>query len=140
MVKMKKFVFLPHTADVKFQAFGKNLEECFENAFLALREVMFGDLEIEGSIKKKIKIKGKDLENLLYNFLEEFLYLLDTEEFVSLKLENVKVDKKNFLIEAEVNGNIGRVRISNPVKAITYHDMFIKKEKNKYICQVVVDV
>ena len=33
---MKRFKFLEHTADVKFQAFGNNLEEVFENSALRI--------------------------------------------------------------------------------------------------------
>ena len=35
-----KHKFLPHTADVKFRAYGKSLEEAFSNAALALTEVI----------------------------------------------------------------------------------------------------
>ena len=33
-----KYKFLKHTADIKFQAFGKNIEDVFENSALALKE------------------------------------------------------------------------------------------------------
>ncbi len=138
---MTKYKFLPHTADIKFQAFGKTIEECFENAFLSLKEVMIDNTKIEKLIKKKINIKGKDLENLLYNFLEEFLFLLDAEQFVPSKIINMEINMNNYELQAEVEGdNSSDYKISNPVKAITYNDMFVKKEKNKYVCQVVVDV
>ena len=71
-----KFKFLEHTADVKFQAFGKNLEEVFENSGLALISSQYKG-KIKALKKKKIKVKGKDNESLLYNFLEEILILLE---------------------------------------------------------------
>ena len=37
---MKTYEFLPHTADVKFLAYGKTLEEAFQNAALATFQVM----------------------------------------------------------------------------------------------------
>ena len=44
-----KFKFLEHTADAKFQAFGKNLEETFANAALALTKLM-----TDSKVKTKI--------------------------------------------------------------------------------------
>lgn len=135
---MSKFKFLEHTADVKFRSYGKNLEKSFENAALALKEVMFGKIRIKGKIKKKIKINAKDNEGLLYRFLEQFLYLLDAENFAFNK---VKVKIKDNKLEAEVLGDDSKnYKFSNSVKAVTYNEMFVKKLKNKFICQVVLDV
>ncbi|MEK6820605.1 MAG: archease, partial [Nanoarchaeota archaeon] len=76
-----KFKFLEHTADMKFQAFGKSLEEAFVNSALAMKEAISGKIRVKSRIKKKIMVKGKDKESLLYNFLEEILFLLDSEGF-----------------------------------------------------------
>ena len=46
---MEKFKFKPHTADVKFLAYGKDLEEAFTNAALATTAVM-----TEDPVKSKI--------------------------------------------------------------------------------------
>jgi len=35
-----KFKFLEHTADIKFKASGKDIEEVFDNSALALKEVI----------------------------------------------------------------------------------------------------
>lgn len=138
-----KFKFLPHTADIKFQAFGRSVEEAFINSFFALKQIMFEDLGIKHVIRKKIKVNGKDLENLLYNFLEEFLYLLDAKQFIPLKINKIKINEKKLELNAEVIGDNARnYTISNPVKAITYNEMIAKfdAKKKEWIIQVVVDV
>jgi len=148
-----KFKFLPHTADIKFQAFGKSLEEVFENASYALINIICKE-KIKAKEKKKIKIKGRDTESLLYNFLEEFLYLLDVGGFLTAKIENLKIttdsvvrNKKRFYnceLTCELLGDdVKNYEAETHVKAITYNDMFIKKtpgKTNEFICQVVVDV
>ncbi|HDK42597.1 MAG TPA: archease [Candidatus Pacearchaeota archaeon] len=156
---MKKYIFLPHTADVKFQASGKTIEEAFENSALALKERMC-NAKIKAKIEKKIEISGRDFENLLYNFLEEFLYLLDAEDFITSKIKSIKISK--FKLKAIVVGDkASNYKFSNDVKAITYNEMFVKNtknlpanfgatkskkandfvgEKNKYTTQVVLDV
>ena len=143
-MRTQKFKFLEHTADVKFQAFGSTLEKAFSNSALALAEVMTKKTKIKSKIKKEIKVSGKDNSRLLYNFLEEFLFLFDSEGFILSKIEklNIKEDRK-IKLEAEVSGdNVKNYKISQDVKAITYNSMFVKKDKKtkKFIIQVVLDV
>ena len=136
----KKFKFLEHTADIKFQAFGKSIEEMFGNSALAMFNSMY-DGKVKDKKKLKVKAKGKDFESLLYNFLEELLVLFDGEGFFLSKEGKMKIDKKKFLLEAEVVGDDAKnYTFDIDVKAITYHQMFVKQEKGGWICQVVVDV
>lgn len=135
-----KFKFLEHTADIKFQAFGKTLEEAFGNSAFAMFHSMY-DGKVKANRKKKIEAEGEDLENLLYNFLEELLILFDSERFFLAEVGRIKVDKKNFKIEAEVFGDKNEnYKIHLDVKAVTYNEMFVKKIKDKWVTQVVLDV
>jgi SHS2 domain-containing protein len=137
---MDKFKFLEHTADLKFQAFGKSSEELFGNSALAMFSAM-SDKKIKPRIKKQIKVKGKDLESLLYLFLEELIFLLDSENFFLCRARKIKIDEKNFILEAEVLGDdSGKYEIKIDVKAVTYNEMFVKKIGNKWAAQVVLDV
>jgi len=140
-IKNRKFKFLPHTADRKFQAFGNSLEEAFISSFDALKEIIVEKNRIKSVKKIKLKVKGNDLKELLYNFLEEVLFLLDAKDFIASEIKNIKIDVKKNLFEADVLGDrVSNYKISNDVKAITYNDMSIKEEKGKFIVQVVVDV
>ena len=136
----KKFKFISHTADIKFQAFGNSLKEVYENSALALFNVIY-DKKINEKKKFKIKVQGHDLESLLYNFLEEFLILVDSKNFLPSKIRILKFNEKNFKIEAEIIGdNAENYQISMHVKAITYNEMFVKKQNNKFTSQVVLDI
>ena len=138
--KMAKFKFLAHTADIKFQAFGKTPEKVFENSALALFKTIY-DKKISENKKFKISVKGKDLENLMYNFLEEFLVLIDSKNFLPSKITNLKFDQKALKIKAEVIGDDAEnYNISEHVKAVTYNEMFVKKIKNNWTSQVVLDI
>jgi len=136
----KKFEFLEHTADIKFRAFGKTLEEVFENSALAMLNIIYKG-KVKEEKKLKIKANGKDIESLLYNFLEEFLFLFDSENFLLSDVKNIKINEKNFTAEAEVVGDdVINYKTSVHVKAITYNEMYIKKTKKGWEAQVVVDV
>jgi len=136
---MKRFVFLPHTADIKFRAFGKNIEEVFENSALAFTNVLY-----EGKVKKNKKktfaVKGRDFEALMFRFLEELLFLFETEGFLIANVK-VKLSKDKKSLKAEALGEEKREKEARHyIKAVTYNDMFVKKSENKWTAQVVVDV
>ena len=86
-----KYEFFEHTADAKFRAYGKDLNEQFVNAALAMTSILFDPKKVKSKIKKEIKIKGLDQKSLLYNLLEELLYLMDTEFFLLNKVSNLKI-------------------------------------------------
>lgn len=139
-----KYKFLKHTADTKFQAFGKTLEEAFGNAAVAMFEVMVKTEKIEKNIAKSIEIKAEDKESLLYKWLEELLFLLDTEFLMLNSVKNIKItkEKEKYALRAEVIGDKFKEKYERhgSVKAVTYNEMFIKEEKGKVVVQVVLDI
>lgn len=137
---MEKYKFLEHTADAKFQAFGKTMEEAFANAALAMFSVMINPTDVKPKIEREVSVDGRDEKALLYNWLEELLYLLDTEGFLLSRVKKIAI-KKN-MIEAVVSGDLvsNGYETHGDVKAATYNEMEIKKEKDKYTVQVVVDI
>jgi len=136
----KKFKFIDHTADIKFQAFGLTLEEVFENSVLAVVETITGKEKIRQKNVKRITIEGGDNENLLYLLLEEIIYLLDAENFIVSKAK-IDFDETVRSMKVEFHGDeVKNYKGLNHIKAVTYNDMFIKNLGKKWIAQVVVDV
>jgi SHS2 domain-containing protein len=134
-----KFKYLEHTADVKFQSFGNNVEKVFENSALALKESICGKIKIKDDKERIIKVRGKDFESLLYNFLEEIVYLLEAENFIISKIDKMEI--KNFKLKAIIIGDkASDYKFNNEVKAVTYNEMFVKQKGKKWISQVVLDV
>jgi SHS2 domain-containing protein len=138
-----KYRYLEHTADAKFQAFGSTLEEAFENAALAMFNLMVKTEKVKPIIERKINIEANDKESLLYNFLEELLFILDSSGLVLNSFKNMKIRKINNHYELSTlfyGDKIESYEIFGEVKAITYNDMSISKEKDKFIIQAVVDL
>lgn len=136
----RKYSFFPHTADSKFRAYGKNTETQFANAALALTSIMFEHKKITPRQEKKISVSGADMKALLYNWLEELLFLLDTKGFVLHAVKKLKISKnKKYKLSAVVQGDSDQGKyevVGSLVKAVTYSEMEITK---KYV-QVVVDI
>lgn len=136
---MKKFEFLEHTADAKFRAFGSCLEEQFKNAALAMFSIITDTKKIKPEIEKTIEVEGSDQKALLYNWLEEILYLMDAEQFMLNDIKKLKIEKKDkFKLTAQIVGSKFKeeYELSGGIKAVTYNEMEITP---KYV-QVVVDI
>ena len=136
------YKFLEHTADLKIFVSEKNMEKAFESSASAVKEAICGKINVKKAVKKSMVVSGKDPEALLYNFLEEFLYLLDAESFLFSKIESLKITKKDkYVLEADISGDkASNYKFSNDVKAITYNEMFVRVSKNKCEIQFVLDV
>lgn len=133
-----KFEMLEHTADVKFKIYGKNLNEVFENSALAVSDFLTRGKKIKSSKVKKIKIKEEDLESLLYKFLDELVYLLDAKGFVVSK---AKVRIKGLELNAEIFGDDAKKYEGlDHFKAATYAEMYVRKKKDGFEAQFVLDV
>ena len=139
---MEKYKFLEHTADAKFQAYGKSLKEAFSNAALAMFSIIVETDKVKGKIKHDIECSSKDLKSLLYDFLEELVFLIDTEDFLLNDVEEMKIfkDELYFLRAVVVGDKADNYEPSGDIKAVTYNEMEIKKGKNKEMVQVVLDL
>ena len=144
----KKYKFLENVAiaDIAYEAYGKNLNEMFENAALAIFELSANIKTIEAKKKLEIKLENGKMENLLYDFLSEILFLKDSKYMV---FRNVKVKisenkkSKKFELESILEGdtiNPQKQQLENDIKAVTMHMFEIKKEKNNWKATVVVDI
>ncbi len=138
-----KFEFLEHTGDVKFMAYGKDLNEIFENCALAVSSVFSRNGEINETGKKEFVVSESNYESLLYQFIEELIYLFDVDAFVVSRTE-VKIENKDGKITANVvvyGDNTSNYKDLDAIKSPTYAEMYVKQLKNKtWECQVVMDV
>ncbi|MDT7872277.1 archease [Sulfolobus sp. SCGC AB-777_G06] len=138
----KKYEFFDHTADIGIKAYGRDLNEAFENAALAVFEVITDTSKVEPKESREIEIDGMDLENLLYRWIESLLVYYDSELFLFGKFK-VKIDLENLRLNAIAWGekfNPDKHERRTVVKAMTYHEMSIVKTNNGYELTFVVDI
>jgi len=141
----KRFEFLEHTADVYIAAYGRTLEEAYANAGIALFEVMTDTSKVDPKICEKIEVEGFDYQSLLYNWLEELLYLFEVKSLVFSKINVHSITKRSsgFSLSAEAWGETfdpQRHEQRTLVKAVTYSLMEISKVNGKYVVKFVLDI
>ena len=137
----RKYEFIEHTADLGFRAYGDNLEELFAHAGEAFFEAVVGLETIEERIERSFKTEADALDDLMVNWLDELLYVHDTEGFVFKRFE-IKTIKENRL-EAIASGEVldpGRHEIRAGIKAVTYHQLYVKEKDGGWEAQVIFDI
>ena len=143
MYVMKNFVYLSHTADAGFEAFGKNLNETFVNSGVAMLNMLTHVSKIKPKKVQKFKKVATNLESLLYDFLDEIIFLLETKNFIVGKIQKLSISEENskFTLTCEFLGdNYKNYEMFTHIKAPTYHKMLISKTKSGYKIRVFVDV
>ena len=141
---MSRFRFLEDIAiaDAAFEAYGKTLEELFESCALATFEVMVETKSVKQIKQKKISIKDKNLEDLLFDFLSELIYLKDAMKTFFTKFDLSIKKNKRYELSGTLWGDIidyEKQKIRQDVKAVTYHLLEIKKTGDKWRAQVILD-
>jgi len=120
---MKRFEILPHKADLKIKAFGKDKKELFLNVLLAMTESQKAKKSKE-QIKREIKINSSDLSSLLVDFLSEVLYLSQVNKEV---YDNINFKK---FTDRELEGKLIGLKVERfgeDIKAVTYHNLDIRQ-------------
>jgi len=142
---MKRFEWVEHPSDIGFRAYGRDLAEAFENAALALFEVMVDTSKVKPREEVTVELEAEDEQALLYDWLDKFLYFRDAHELVMSKFEVKELSSSpgGFKLRAKAWGerfDPARHPERTAVKAMTYHMMEIKRERDKCSVQAVVDI
>ncbi len=145
MGKIRKFEFLEHTADVYIAAYGKTLEEAFENAALAMFEVMTDTEKVNPDDEDSVEVEAEDEFALLYSWLEALLVKFETKNMLysSFKISSMEETFEGFRIKASVWGekfDAEKHTQKVGVKAVTYHRMEIIKEIDKVTLEFILDI
>ena len=137
---MAKYKFLEHTADVMFEAYGKDENELFENSALALEEIQVDVKKIKPKIKKIIELQNNTLEMLLFDFLQELIFIKDTEQLIFSKFKVKIMDNKLKAVCYGEKINPKEHECKVDAKAVTLHKYEVKKVKNKWISRIIIDI
>lgn len=131
------------TADIAFEAYGKDLNELFTNCGLALLETMVDLKSVGNSLKWTVENAGKTLERLLFDFLSELVFLKDKDAAVFSGFNINITENEGYLLKADVFGekiDPSRHQLKVDVKGVTMHLLKVEKIKEGYKAMVVLDI
>ncbi|MDO5848490.1 MAG: archease [Methanobrevibacter sp.] len=140
----KPFEFFDVTADVGFVAYGKTMEESFENSGLAMFNVISNTDNISKSKELQFTISSEDEVSLLYDFLEELLFLHEVEFMLFSDFDvEISKEKDEYILDATVRGEEINWEIHErgcEVKAVTFHLMDVHEEDGIHKTKAILDL
>ena len=138
---MKRFEVLDHTADIGIIVYGEDLETLFENAGEAFFHLITDMKRVRRRVRRRIEIGKEGLERLMVDWLSELLYLHDVEHllFKEFKIESVGEDGLRATVRGEPFQEGVHV-IKTEVKAVTYHQIEVRKENGNWRAQIIFDL
>ena len=124
------YKYLEHATDAFIEVNASNLEEAFTLAAKSIIETILDIDAVEAKKERQITVTGKDLNYLLYNWLEELIILTITEGFAS-KTVKLKIEKNaEYRILATFTGeeiDCKKHHFKMEIKSPTFHLMEIKQ-------------
>jgi len=123
---------LEHMTDAFIEVTGNTLDEAFENAAISVVDTMIDINSVEEKRHKKIEIIAKDLNNLLYNWLEEIIILTITDGFAAGRFSVTLTKNGEYSLVANIDGeeiDFKKHNFKLEIKSPTFHLMEIKQEK-----------
>lgn len=136
MSSTKRFEFLEHTADAYIAAYGKDEAEAFENAALALFEVITDVGKVRAVVQDLVEVEAEDDYALLYSWLEDLLVKFEIKGLLYSKFKVVELARTSNCsrLKARIWGekyDPERHPQKVGVKAVTYHRMEIIRRPGK---------
>ena len=133
------------TADIAFEATGRDLPELFSEAADATTNVMIDNIEaIEPRQTRHIDLSNDKLDMLLFDLLQELIFLKDAE-LLLLRMREVQIDQRSegYFLKATAEGELldaERHHQRADVKAVTLHDFAVEQTKGGWKARVLLDI
>ena len=133
------------TADIAFEATGRDLPELFAAAADATMNVMIDNLDaIESRETRQIELSNDNIEMLLFDFLQELIYFKDAKRLL-LRARDTQIDQKGqaYFLKAKVVGerlDDTRHQQRADVKAVTLHGFSVEEQVSGWKAKVLLDI
>jgi len=141
MKSASSFVPIDHTADVGYRLFAPTLAELFVVAGRALFDAITELDSIQPQYARKIAVGAEDVEALLVAWLSElnFFCITEFELYNEFAIEVISATTVRATVRGEKIDPARHV-IQTEIKAVTYHELFVREVKDGWEAQVIFDV
>lgn len=133
------------TADVAFEATGKDLEEVFTSAAEATTHVMIEEPErIERRRKVVVRLTNEEADMLLFDFLGEFIYYKDAKKLL-LRVDEIRITEgdSGYSLVATLSGeelDPKKHPLGADVKAVTLHMFNLARTEEGWRATAILDI
>jgi SHS2 domain-containing protein len=141
VVAYKPYEVFEHTADIGLHVYGSTLSELFIHAAQGMESLMVPPEQIRIQVSRQLEVDGHDSVSLLIAWLNELIFLFDTEYLIFCQFE------VESLTETHVRGRASgepydaqRHELSSAIKAVTWHEAAVEQTDNGYKARLIFDI
>jgi len=133
------------TADIAFEATGRDLPELFRDAADATMNVMIDNIDAIHPVEtRQIELSNDKLDMVLFDFLQELIFLKDAERLL-LRIREVQIVERdeNYFAKATAEGeplDAKRHHQRADVKAVTLHYFSVERTEDGWKARVLLDI
>lgn len=132
------YELLDHTTDLRIRVYGKSFEDLMSNAGHAIADLILPDVKRSDRIHS-FKVSGSSKEQILVRFLNELIYLIQTEYVVYREFDISEKD-----CEYSVNCTGSTIGTSDfpeyDLKGATYHDLSVEFVNGRFMAEIIIDI
>ena len=141
MMSHTPYEVFEHTADIGLHAYGSTLPELFIHAAQGMESLMVSPEQVRLQVSREITAEGHDVVSLLIAWLNELIFLFDTEYLI---FREFAIDS---LTETYLKGRASgepydaqRHDLSSAIKAVTWHEAAVERTGEGYKARIIFDI
>ena len=147
--KKRNFKIIYTTADIGLYITAKTIENVFEYAASGLFSIMYSNWEEinkqhpDKKQEKKIRLTNSNLPYLLIDWLNELIFIDETENFIPFAFFIHPITKiSSWILDAKIKGTFRQAYLQKKieVKAATYHKLELSKNKVGWQARIILDI
>ena len=140
-MSQKPYEVFEHTADIGLHAFGSTLPELFIHTAQGMESIMVPLEQVRVQVSREIVAEGHDLVSLLIAWLNELVFLFDTEYLIFCQFEIDSLTETS--LKARASGepyDAQRHEIGSAIKATTWHEAAVERSGDGYKARIIFDI
>ena len=130
-----------HTADVGLHAYASTLPELFIHAAQGMESLLVSPEQVRLLVSLEITAEGHDVVSLLIAWLNELIFLFDTEYLIFCQFEIERLSEMH--LRGRASGEAydeHRHELSSAIKAVTWHEAAIEQTGDEYKVRIIFDI
>jgi SHS2 domain-containing protein len=137
----KPYEVFEHTADVGLHAYGSTLPELFIHAAQGMESLMVAPERVQVQVSREIVVEGHDNISLLIAWLNELIFLFDTEYLLFRQFQIDALTETQ--LKARASGepyDAQRHDLSSAIKAVTWHEASVERMEDGCKARIIFDI
>jgi SHS2 domain-containing protein len=137
----KPYEVFEHTADIGLHAYGETLPALFVNAARGMESLLVPPEQVRVVTSREIAVKGHDPISLLIAWLNELIFLFDSEYLLFRDFEIATLTDTVLIgIARGEPYDSQRHELSSAIKAATWHEAAVTQDDEGHQARIIFDL